>query len=762
MIAQRDGHAHARRQRRNMQQQDARTGRQRRAEAPQKRHCAPYLNQTRRPTPACAACSVRGGFLQSLLLDRLQTPHARAGHAQARRLDRTPANALSDHDPEGTQPSPSAQPTQRRGTARWRESREGKEMTHATTAPRSENAMEDTMSANDTQGACAAEGAMDLRNAPRAGHSLRCSAEPPAPGPREGSRHGERSPDGHTTNRARIRAWSAGAEPLRSGAYAQPGDAVVRVGTGRSRHERRLANALRAHRSVLPSPRRAPHDHPGPSAGPRATRPAYSGRTQIWTNTVNVGTATSGSNTVYGYNDATPAVGSLSNSTDRAFGTNILSRSYTLEGLLVRVDAVGVKSLTLHLTDDLTTAEKAKLALHICGETFLLSSAQHNEVADSYTWTNVTLDWSSEISRTIYLSVQGGTACNAPSPSGRTQIWTNTMNVGTATSGSNTVYGYNDAAPAVGSLSDSTDRAFGANILSRSYTLEGLLVRVDAMGVKSLTLHLTDDLTTAEKAKLALHICGETFLLSTAQHNEVADSYTWANVTLDWSSEISRTIYLSVQGGTACNAPSYSGRTQIWTNTVNVGTATSGSNTVYGYNDATPAVGSLSDSTNRAFGTNILSRSYTLEGLLVRVDAIGVKSLTLHLTDDLTTAEKTRLALHICGEIFLLSTAQHNEVADSYTWTNVTLEWSSEFTRTIYLSVQANKDATGKPSITGTALVEVTLTAGQGGPSPMPMACPPSPPSPISGSMSTGRTRPTSPARPRGPTRWSLPMPASK
>ena len=51
-------------------------------------------------------------------------------------------------------------------------------MTHETTTPGTENAMEDAMTANDTQGACAAEGAKDLRNAPRAGHSLGCAAEP--------------------------------------------------------------------------------------------------------------------------------------------------------------------------------------------------------------------------------------------------------------------------------------------------------------------------------------------------------------------------------------------------------------------------------------------------------------------------------------------------------------------------------------------------------------------------------------------------------
>ena len=51
-------------------------------------------------------------------------------------------------------------------------------MTQATTTPPTENAMEATMTANDTQGTCAPKGAKNLRIAPRAGHALRCPADP--------------------------------------------------------------------------------------------------------------------------------------------------------------------------------------------------------------------------------------------------------------------------------------------------------------------------------------------------------------------------------------------------------------------------------------------------------------------------------------------------------------------------------------------------------------------------------------------------------
>ena len=576
------------------------------------------------PDARRAAGSVRGGFLQSFLLDSLQTPHARAERAQARRLNRAPTNALSDHDPEGAQPSPSAQPTQRRGTAEWRESREGKEMTHATTTPRTGNAMKDTMTANGTQGTCA------------------------------------RALLGRIVGSLLLLAGLVTTVP----AQAQT-----------------TCNA-----------------------------PDLSGRTQIWTNTVNVGTGTSGSYTVYGYSDASPVTGSLVNSANNMFGTH-LSRTYRIRGVLTLEDAMGVKKLTMYVGNDLTIADRAKLSLHICGETFSLSTAQHHDGLDSYTWSNVTLDWSSEHTRTVYLSVSGGSTCNAPDLSGRTQIWTNTVNVGTGTSGSDTVYGYSDASPVTGSLANSANNMFGS-LLSRTYRIRGVLTREDAMGVKKLTMYLGNDLTSADTAKLSLHICGETFSLSTAQHHDGLDSYTWSNVTLDWSSEYTRTVYLSVSGGSTCNAPDLSGRTQIWTNTVNVGTGTSGSDTVYGYSDASPVTGSLANSANNMFGS-LLSRTYRIRGVLTREDAMGAKKLTMYLGNDLTSADTAKLSLHICGETFSLSTAQHHDGLDSYTWSNVTLDWSSEYFRTIYLSVP-NTAATGKPEITGLPLVGFTLTADKG------------------------------------------------
>ena len=56
---------------------------------------------------------------------------------------------------------------------------------------------------------------------------------------------------------------------------------------------------------------------------------------------------------------------------------------------------------------------------------------------------------------------------------------------------------------------------------------------------------------------------------------------------------------------TTCNAPDLAGRTQIWTNTVNVGSSTSGNVSLHGwYLSLVPPLGSLSNPANRAFGTN--------------------------------------------------------------------------------------------------------------------------------------------------------------
>ena len=88
----------------------------------------------------------------------------------------------------------SGRPAQRRGTARRRDAPKGdRAMTHAAATHAPEDGMENTMTANGRQGASGLEGTRGLRNAPRAGDSLRCSAETGHRGP-EGVRDAGNGP----------------------------------------------------------------------------------------------------------------------------------------------------------------------------------------------------------------------------------------------------------------------------------------------------------------------------------------------------------------------------------------------------------------------------------------------------------------------------------------------------------------------------------------------------------------------------------------
>ena len=80
-----------------------------------------------------------------------------------------------------------------------------------------------------------------------------------------------------------------------------------------------------------------------------------------------------------------------------------------------------------------------------------------------------------------------------------------------------------------------------------------------------------------------------------------------------------------------------------------------------------------------------------------------------------TTEEAEALELHVCdsaGFGFAGADVEHDAVLHAYTWAAAALDWSPPVaTRTLYLSLPANHDATGAPAITGTAQVGQDLTA---------------------------------------------------
>ena len=161
----------------------------------------------------------------------------------------------------------------------------------------------------------------------------------------------------------------------------------------------------------------------------------------------------------------------------------------------------------------------------------------------------------------------------------------------------------------------------------------------------------------------------------------------------------------------ACSAPNLGGRRSVWSATLTVGPTTFSSDAIYaGYENRqgnTP-YGSLSPSADFSIG----GTSYTIASLETVVTNSNRRSIFLELVDSRTFPEAVRAALqfHWCGDSSGLDTLnQDYRVTDDND-----ADWSIHTTREVALSLPANNDATGTPTVTGTAQAGETLTAGMG------------------------------------------------
>ena len=130
--------------------------------------------------------------------------------------------------------------------------------------------------------------------------------------------------------------------------------------------------------------------------------------------------------------------------------------------------------------------------------------------------------------------------CTAPDLSGRKQIWTGTVTVeAIEVSGGVVVgHGFSDS-DSSGALDDTT---FGVG--SNNYVIDAAFKRAVGVG-GSLRFSLTSDLSTTDLAQLTLHVCDDSFAFSAATPDTLS-TYDWSTSTDDWSSETTRTLYLSV------------------------------------------------------------------------------------------------------------------------------------------------------------------------------------------------------------------------
>ena len=162
------------------------------------------------------------------------------------------------------------------------------------------------------------------------------------------------------------------------------------------------------------------------------------------------------------------------------------------------------------------------------------------------------------------------------------------------------------------------------------------------------------------------------------------------------------TMTINVTSGSACAAPDFGTRRNIWTGTVTVEERVfAGVSVSYGFS-AGEGSGRL-DPTGFSVGSN----DYVID--VASVDAFGVE-IRFSLTSSLTNTEVAALRLHICDTSYDFSDATHASLTSTYVWTE-NVDWSTATTRTLYLSLPANNPATGAPVVTGTAQAGQELTA---------------------------------------------------
>ena len=171
-------------------------------------------------------------------------------------------------------------------------------------------------------------------------------------------------------------------------------------------------------------------------------------------------------------------------------------------------------------------------------------------------------------------------------------------------------------------------------------------------------------------------------------------------------------IVVAAQTGTACPAPNFGTRRQIWTGNLTVGSfPASDGGTNYGFSFD----GGALDDTTYTIGTrvrNIFALTHQLGGSSNN----QLRFRTQVRDGSLTDVEIAALRLHVCNTAYDFSAATAAATNDVFLW-NTSLDWSGESTRTLYLSLPANRAATGGPGVSsdGAAVSGDTLTADPAG-----------------------------------------------
>ena len=195
------------------------------------------------------------------------------------------------------------------------------------------------------------------------------------------------------------------------------------------------------------------------------------------------------------------------------------------------------------------------------------------------------------------------------------------------------------------------------------------------------------------------------------------------------------TMTIDVTPDATCATPSFGDRRNFWSGTVTVRPLIHFEGT---------AIERIIGHGYRVGGTLLPNNRFSI-GEVVDFEILGIYARTdgdlqFNLSKPLSPKHRPALRLHVCDVGYDFS-AGTTSATTEYQWSG-SLNWSGYRTRTVYLSLPANNEATGSPAIRapaldGTARVGDTLNATTGGIADMD-GLPAASPIPISG---TGWTR---------------------
>ena len=164
------------------------------------------------------------------------------------------------------------------------------------------------------------------------------------------------------------------------------------------------------------------------------------------------------------------------------------------------------------------------------------------------------------------------------------------------------------------------------------------------------------------------------------------------------------TAVVAAAADATCAAPSFGDRRNFWTGTVTV-------RPLIGF-EGTP-VERIIGHGHQVGGTLLPNNRFSLGSVvdfkILEIYATTDGDLKFNLNKSLTGRHKAALQLHVCDVGYDFS-AGTTSASNQYQWSG-SLDWSGYRTRTVYLSLPANNEATGAAAIFGTATVGETLRA---------------------------------------------------